>query len=69
MKANKPERILSVAAAILFCLTLVLYAFFRIDPFWPPYNLTGKRLEDIRRQLAERREEMLAQMVQTEEET
>ena len=39
MKANKTERILSVAAAILFCLTLVLYFLFRIDPLWAPYNL------------------------------
>ena len=39
MKVNKIERNLSVAAAILFCLTLVLYVFFRIDPFWIPYNL------------------------------
>ena len=39
MKQNKIERILSVAAAILFCLTWVLYVFFRIDPFWAPFNL------------------------------
>ena len=33
--------------------------------FW--YNLTGKRLADIRAQLAERREQMIAQMAGTEE--
>ena len=45
-----------------------LLNFLGIIPFfW--YNLTGRRLEDIRRQLAERREKMLAEMAKTEEQT
>ena len=44
----------------------LLNALGMIPFFW--YNLTGKRLEDIRRQLAERREEMIAQRAGTEEE-
>ncbi len=36
-----------------------------IPYFW--YNLTGKRLADIRAELAERREQMVAQLSETEE--
>ena len=35
--------------------------------FW--YNLTGKRLADIREQLAQRREMMVAEMSEMEEKT
>ena len=36
-----------------------------IPYFW--YNLTGKRLADIREQLAKRRETMVAEISETEE--
>ncbi len=53
---------------MFYVLAPQLLNFLGIIPFfW--YNLTGRRLEEIRRQLAERREKMIAEMAGTEDPT